>query len=481
MNKPLSKKTKNPHHIREWSAKSKLLTILMLLWGFVAMAQDKKPNIILIISDDQGYHDLGAYGNKEIITPHLDQLATEGIRLTNFYAAGSACTPSRSGLLTGRYPQRNGTFELFRNDMVNYGHQYSAYEYSVSPERVLGTDLREIFISEALKEAGYTNGYFGKWDLGQLNRFLPLQQGFDDFYGFANTGIDYYTHERYGIPSMLDGNRPTIKDKGIHSTDLFEREAIEFLDNQQGENPFFLYLSFNAPHNASSLEPEIRGTVQAPEKYLQLYPEENSPMGIKRRGYMAAVTQMDEAIGHILQVVKEKGQEENTLVIFLSDNGGSGLADNTPLRGGKAQFFEGGIRVPCIVKWPGKIPPGKVSDEFLSALEIFPTITAAAGLELPNATVYDGFNMLPVLQGKENSERETLFWEFRGDYAARMGDWKWVRSKKGEGLFDLSKDIKEENDLSGKHPEVLEQLISRFTAWQKDMAKSEPRGPFKDF
>ncbi|MGB3585395.1 MAG: sulfatase-like hydrolase/transferase, partial [Tunicatimonas sp.] len=191
--------------------------------GSIAKAQ---PNIVLIVADDQGYHDLGAYGSEDVFTPHLDQLATEGVRLTNFYVTSSICTPSRSGLLTGRYPQRNGTFELFRNDMVDMGHQYTEQEYSISPERVLGTDLREVFLSELLQQAGYTNGIFGKWDFGQLKRYLPLQQGFNDFYGFVNTGIDYYTHERYGTPSMFLGNKPTTADSGTYSTYLFEREAL---------------------------------------------------------------------------------------------------------------------------------------------------------------------------------------------------------------------------------------------------------------
>lgn len=457
-----------------------LLSMLILLWHPPVSGQGTEPNIILIVSDDQGYHDLGAYGNKTIKTPYLDQLAAEGVILTNFYAASSACTPSRSSLLTGRYPQRNGTFELFRNNMVNYGHQYSDYEYSVSPERILGTDLREIFISEALKDANYTNGYFGKWDLGQLKRYLPLQRGFDDFYGFANTGIDYFTHERYGSPSMLDGNNPTVKDKGTYSTDLFERKALEFLESQT-DHPFFLFLSFNAPHSASNLDPAVRGTVQATEKFLQLYPEATSERGSRQRGHMAAVSHMDQAIGNILEKVKEKGMEGNTVVIFLSDNGGSGLADNTPLRGGKAQFFEGGIRVPCIIKWPGKIPPGSINHEFLSALEIFPTLTTAAGIALPDSVVYDGFDMLPVLQGKEKSKRETMFWDFRGDYAARVGDWKWVKSQKGGGLFDLSKDLEEKQDLSKSHPEQLKKLTRAFAAWQEEMNHAEPRGPFKDF
>ena len=248
-----------------------LSVILVLTVGSVIKAQS--PNIVLIVADDQGYHDLGAYGSKDVFTPHLDQLAAEGVRLTNFYVTSSICTPSRSGLLTGRYPQRNGTYELFRNDMVDMGHQYTEQEYSISPERVLGTDLREVFLSELLQQAGYTNGIFGKWDLGQLKRYLPLQQGFNDFYGFVNTGIDYYTHERYGVPSMFSGNEPTTADSSTYSTYLFEREALEFLDKNK-DRPFFLFLPFNAPHSASNLDPEIRGSVQAPTEYLNRYPRE---------------------------------------------------------------------------------------------------------------------------------------------------------------------------------------------------------------
>lgn len=457
-----------------------ILIIFLLITG-VVQGQDLRPNIVIIISDDQGYQDLGCYGSPDIRTPNLDRLAAEGIRLTNFYAASSACTPSRSGLLTGRYPQRNGTFELFRNNMINYGHEYTEYEYSVSPERILGTDLREVFISEALKPAGYQNGYFGKWDLGQLRRFLPMQQGFDDFYGFANTGIDYFTHERYGVPSMIDGNEPTTKDKGIYTTELFEREALEFLEHTSRDQPFFLYLSYNAPHNPSNLDPEIRPFPQATEEFMKMYPGGKTRKEKQRQGYAAAVTQMDHSIGNILKEIKEMGVEENTLVIFLSDNGGSAGARNTPLRGGKARFFEGGIRVPCIIKWPDHVPEGQVSDAFLSALDIFPTVLEAAGVPLPSNITYDGTDILPVLQNKSSTARESMFWDFRGDQAARFHKWKWVESRHGSGLYDLSTDISETTDLSARYPDTLKMMQDLFEAWAKEMEEAEPRGPFKDF
>ncbi len=464
------------------------LVLVMLAFGSLLVpavdlaigAELQRPNILLIVSDDQGYHDLGCFGGSDGKTPHLDRLAASGVRLTGFYVSWPACTPSRASLLTGRYPQRCGTYDMMRNDMVNYDHRYTLDEYAVSPEMILGTDEREVFLSELLREHGYTNGCFGKWDGGQLKRFLPLQQGFHDFYGFGHTGIDYFTHERYGIPSMRRGNQLTTEDKGTYATDLFGREAVQFLKSHH-DRPFFLYVPFNAPHAASSLEPDVRGTVQAPPQYLAMYPEGKTQREQRRRGYLAAVTCMDHAIGQLLDLLDQYGIARNTIVVFLSDNGGGTGSNNTPLRGGKSQMFEGGIRVPCIVRWPERIPAGTTCDEFLTALEVFPTLAAATGVALPAGIVYDGFDMLPVLQGKQPSPRTEMFWERRADHAARLGRWKWVESARGNGLFDLASDLGEQQDLSAEKPDVLVMLKSRFAAWKKDMADAEPRGPFRDY
>lgn len=463
---------------------------LLLVASFLTAgvrAEQPKPNILLIISDDQGWPDLGCLGSKPVKTPNLDRLAAEGVRATNFYVTWPACTPSRGSLLTGRYPQRNGLYDMVRNDLVNYGHRFTADEYAVSPEMTLGLDPKELTIADHLKPSGYVNGVVGKWDMGQAKRFLPLQRGFDFFYGHGNNGIDYYTHERYGIPSLFRGNERTEEDKGTYVTEAFERESLAFVKEHAGKTPFFLYLAFNAPHSASTLAEDNGGEkpgVQAPEeeiaKYRGLVKEE------KLARYYAAVTRMDAAIGRVLDAVDAAGETDNTIVIFLSDNGGSGNGGNAPLRGSKSTMWEGGLRVPFLMKWPGKIPPGTVTDEFLTSLEVLPTLLAATGTPAPEGLKLDGFDLLPVLRGEMPSPRSEMFWQRRSDKAARVGKYKWVESAKGEGstrqvLFDLSTDPGEEHDLSTERPDELKRVKARFEAWQVEMEASESRGPFRDY
>ncbi|GMV95079.1 MAG: sulfatase [Candidatus Hydrogenedentota bacterium] len=446
-------------------------------WG-QGVSGKRPPNILLIVSDDQGYRDLGCYGNGDILTPNLDALSRQGARLTEFYVTWPACTPSRGSLLTGRYPQRNGTYDMYRNDKVDYGYAYGPDEYAVSPERILGMDTREVLLPRMLEAAGHVSGIFGKWDLGQLRRFLPLQRGFDDFYGFVNTGIDYYTHERYGVPSMYRDNSPTTEDKGTYATDLFTREAKRFIREHRDE-PFFCYVPYNAPHIASILDKPR--PVQAPEKFVNLYDGANDPDRRRKVQHMAAITAMDESIGELLDLLNELGLTDDTIVIFFSDNGGHSLADNGPLRGNKGQMFEGGIRVPCVIRWPGVTRPGTVCESFLTSLEVLPSLCAGTGVPPPEDVVLDGFDMRGVLAGSEPSKRTEMFWRRRGDRAARVDQWKWVDSQRGSGLFDLSSDAGEEHDLSDEKPEMLQMVRDRFEDWERRMNEAEPRGPFRDY
>ena len=474
--------------------KSVITLALCLTVGAHALA---KPNVLLIVSDDQGYRDLGCFGSGEVQTPHLDRLAAGGIRLTSFYVAWPACTPSRGALLTGRYPQRNGVYDMIRNEAPDYGYRYKPGEYESTLERIGGMDTHEVLLPRMLKAAGYTSGIFGKWDLGVHRRFLPLARGFDEFYGFVNTGIDYYTHERYGVPSMYRNNSPTTADKGTYCTDLFEREAVRFLKTKRRE-PFFLYVPFNAPHGASNLDPTIRGGAQAPARFKAMYPGLLAQVGTERRTrygktytvpnraarrleFVGSVTAMDAAIGRLLDLLDEYGIADNTIVLFFSDNGGGSSADNAPLRGRKGQMFEGGLRVPCIVRWPGKIPAGTTSDAFLTSLEVVPTLCAATGAALPKGVALDGFDMLPVLQGKKRLLRSEMFWQRKLDKGARVDHWKWVESSRGSGLFDLRHDLGERRDLSKEKSEVLKNVQARFTNWKKQMQAAAPRGPFRDF
>ncbi|MCA9025717.1 MAG: sulfatase-like hydrolase/transferase [Planctomycetaceae bacterium] len=472
-----------------------MMVLLPLLSVSSALANETRPpNIVFIVSDDQGYDDMGVT-NPEVISPNLDRLCEEGVRLTSFYVAWPACTPSRGAFLTGRYPQRNGIYDMIRNEAPDYGHKYGAEEYAVTWERIGGMDEREVLLPELLATAGYRSAIFGKWDLGVQRRFLPLQRGFDEFYGFVNTGIDYFTHERYGVPSMYSGNSQTEADKGTYCTELFEREAVRFV-HENKDRPFFLYLPFNAPHGASNLDPAIRSAAQGTARYKAMYPhlEDTLVKGTrygkdamvaskskKRLEYLAALTQMDAAIGSLLDLLDEYEIADETIVIFFSDNGGSGGSSNHPLRGGKGKVFEGGIRVCAAVRYPGHIPAGSTSDEFVTSLELFPTLLSLAGVSPPTDLILDGHNMLPVLKGESASPRTEMYWKRRDQEAARFDHWKWIKNNTGEFLFDLKTDLAEKNNLADTEPQQLTKMRDHFAQWQHEMEQAEPRGPFRDY
>jgi arylsulfatase A-like enzyme len=452
----------------------------ILLSGLVAGVAtsawaDRKPNILVIVSDDHGYGDVGAYGCKDIPTPNLDSLATRGVRCTGGYVSGPYCSPTRAGLLTGRYQTR-------------FGHEFNPGP-AQSAEKKFGLPLSEKTMADRLKAAGYVTGMVGKWHLGYEADFHPMRRGFDEFFGFLGGGHSYTNARADRANPILRGDQPVHEEEYL--TDAFGREALEFIDRHSKET-WFLYLTFNAVHTP----------LQATQKYLGRFTDISEP---KRRTYAAMLAAMDDAIGAVLTRLRELELQDDTLIFFVSDNGGPPVngSSNGPLRGHKAQTWDGGIRVPLMIQWTGHLPAGKVYDEPVIQLDFLPTALAAAGVNVPasggsassesGASALDGVNLLPYLRGeKTGAPHAALYWRFGQQMAIRMGDWKLVKAPgagladgggglrrqvvsdlTGAQLFNLSDDIGERNDLADKHPEKVKQLAA---AWQKwNAQQAEPR------
>ncbi len=444
---------------------------------FAPAAPAEPPNVILVITDDQGYGDVGAHGNTMIQTPNLDKLHAESVRLVDFHV-DPTCSPTRSALMSGRYSTRTGVWHTIMGRSL------------MSP--------REVTVAEVFKAGGYRTGMFGKWHLGDNFPCRPQDQGFDEaFYhggGGVGQGPDYWGNDYFDDTYFRNGKPEKVTG---YCTDVWFANALEFIDRNK-DRPFFLYLPFNAPHGASNLDPKIRTGAQAPEQWRKMYPElyqqEGSVEGtrygkpalvanraLRKTHYLGAVTAMDAAIGDVLDLLDEYGLAENTIVIFFSDNGGSGGADNSPLRAGKSRVFEGGVRVCCLVRYPKRIAPGTVNGEFVTSLEIFPTVLKLAGVAPPEGVVLDGFDMMPMLAEGKPSPRTEMYWKRRAKEAARVGHWKWIRNESGTFLFDLSKDLSEKDNLVDKLPDKAAKMQTHFENWLKRMDEADPRGPFRDF
>ena len=426
----------------------------------VAAQQEKqqRPNILLITADNLGYGDLGCYGNKVMQTPRLDQLAREGARLTDFYTASPTCTVSRATLLTGRYPQR-----------IGLNHQLSADENYAD-----GLRQSERLIPQYLKPQGYRTACFGKWNVGFSKGSRPTERGFDEFFGFAAGNIDYYHHYYAGRHDLWRGLNEVFE-KG-YSTELFADEACRFITENQ-KRPFFIYLPFNAPHFPSkrNKQPGQGNEWQAPDSAFAAYgysPETKDP----RKRYRAVVTALDTAIGRVLDQLDTCGLRDNTLVIWYSDNGafmlkdrGLEVASNKPLRDGGVTLWEGGIRVPAIVRYPGRIEAGSVNSSPLISLDILPTLIAVSGGERPADRTLDGTNMLPVLEHPEAAEPRTFFFQYRKYAAVRHANYKLLRTNPDKPfmLFDLDQDLSETTDLADQKPKIAKQMKAAYAAWEQ--------------
>ncbi|HVU90094.1 MAG TPA: sulfatase-like hydrolase/transferase [Pirellulales bacterium] len=406
----------------------------------------RKPNIVVIVADDLGYADPGFQGGKDIPTPHLDALASSGTRFTAGYVSGPYCSPTRAGLLTGRYQQR-------------FGHEFNP---GGANNDEIGLPLIETTIADALKPAGYVTGLVGKWHLGGAPKFHPQKRGFDEFFGFLGGAHPYFAAEqgKNGQP-ILRGNE--IVEEREYLTDALGREAVTFIDRHR-QQPFLLLLTFNAVHLPA----------QAPAKYLDRFGKIEDE---KRRTYAAMLSALDDNVGAVLGKLRDAQLDEDTLVFFISDNGGppANGSKNDPLNGRKATVWEGGVRVPFLARWKGHIPAGATLDQPVIQLDIPATIAAVAGTELGAGKPIDGKNLLPLLTGvTKEAPHQELYWRFGQQWAIRDGQYKLLKvDNQLPQLFDLLADVGEKHDLATARPGVVEQLRKQYGDWNAQL--EEPR------
>lgn len=446
---------------------------LAAIWLATAVPADAadRVNVLLITVDNLGYGDVGCYGNREILTPRIDRLASQGVRCTDFYTGAPSCTPSRASLLTGRYPLRNGLNHQLRTE-ENLG---------------AGLRLREKILPEYLAPDGYATACFGKWNLGFAEGYRPTERGFHEYFGHASGNCDYYTH-RYNDRNDLFRGTQSVQVEG-YATDLWANAAIDFITRSQAaEKPFFVYLPLNAPHypNPRNKRPGEPCIWQAPAEAFAAYGLAADEPDEKKR-YRAVVTALDTAIGRVLDALDSLELANNTLVIWYSDNGafllpsrGLEVASNGPLRSGGVTVFEGGIRVPAIFRWPDVLPAGGVCREPLIAMDLLPLILQASGSSPLDDRTLDGVNPLRTLLGESPSPHEDLFWiweqgKSRGGVgiAVRSGDWKLIRPVESGPweLYNLRADVGESQNLASQQPARVAVLRQKVEAWLESVKK----------
>lgn len=407
--------------------------------------QNGRPNIVLILTDDLGLADLGCFGGKDVRTPNIDRLAGEGVRFTQCYANGPLCSPTRAALMTGRYQQRVG---------IEYAWTPRDAGKGLPPERSV--------LAKSLRAAGYRTGLFGKWHLGGDEAFSPMAHGFDEFFGFLGSDHDYYSHRRLdGQPDLWDGSHP-VELEG-YSTDLFADRCVRFVE-QQKRDPFFLYAAFNAPH----------WPFQVPGRPADIRSRPTWYDG-SRQDYVAMVERLDAGVGRILRALERGGQARNTLVVFTNDNGGERLSNNGAAFHQKMTLWEGGVRVPAILRWPGKIRPRTTTAQVSITMDFTATMLAAAGVAVPGL---EGIDLMPILTGRVALVERTLFWRYTHtpllQKSVRQGRWKYLLDGIHELLFDLVADPSEHTNLAYRHPDKLRELRALVGKWEGDVDLSAP-------
>ena len=408
----------------------------------------QKPNVIFILVDDLGYADIGSYGARDIRTPHLDRLAREGVRLTDCYSNGPVCTPTRAGFITGRYQQRVGL-------------EWAILTGDKSP----GLLTSETSIARMLKGNGYRTALFGKWHLGYKPEHAPNAHGFDEFFGILGGNADMYSHKgEKGEPELYEGITPAVTPGYL--TDLITERSARYVERHARE-PFFMYVAYNAPH----------WPFQPPDKPDDIRTRENWSQGT-RADYAKMVERVDAGIGQILHALDRHNLARNTLVVFTNDNGGERYSINAPLTHRKATLWEGGIRVPCLARWPAEIPAARVSNQLMITMDWTATILAATKTAPPAGRQLDGVNLLPTLRGRAPQIERTFFWRIARDErkqkAVRRGNWKMLRDGGIDLLFDLEKDASERYDVGYQNQDALKEMRDLLRSWEADMDRIKP-------
>ena len=452
----MSRRRERPRACHAWRRWSLLLAFVV---APVASARGQpttdRPNIVLIITDDLGAGDLGVYGSRDIKTPNLDRLAREGTRFTDFYANATTCTPTRAGLMTGRYQQRYGIEVPLDADGAQHPSPLGR-----------GLEATPQSLPRLLKGQGYVTGLLGKWHLGYRPTQSPLAHGFDEFFGLKSGYHDYYRHtDSRGQPDFWE-NDARVEVPG-YTTDLLADRAVQFIQRHT-DRPFFLDVAFNAPHWPFQ-RPDTATVARDNARFIKPTDADANT----RADYVAMVEQVDRSVGLILQALERAGVSRNTLVIFTNDNGGEWLSDNGPFFNRKWTTWEGGIRVPAIVRWPARIPAGRVTPQVGITMDLTATILAAAGVATTPAVPLDGVDLLPVLTGQRPVGERTLFWRSVSQagtmYGVRQGDFKLVTHGGHQYLFDVRKDPGERRDLTNARPDLVRALWRAIDGWEREV------------
>lgn len=448
---------------------SPLVLVLLMLAPLTTLhgadaVQTSKPNIVFVLIDDFGYADTGAYGAKDVRTPNIDRLAREGVRFTDFYANAPVCTPTRCGFITGRWQQRAGLEWAMGFSAESFRRKDNAW-VKEADYHSLGLSTSVPTLPKMIKNSEYSTGAFGKWHLGYKDEFNPTKHGFDEYFGELLGHCDYYTHSYFdGTYALRDGLEPA-KVEG-YLTDLINQRAVEFVRKHAHEQ-FFLYV----PHLA------VHSPYQPPGRPKPSVTKANMYDG-DRNTYVAMVEKVDEGVGMLLAELEKRGVLDNTLVVLSSDNGGERYSDNSPLFHHKSTLWEGGIRVPCLMRWPAKLPKGKVTSQVGITMDLTATFAAIAGAAPPSDRPFDGINLLPILIGEQPEQSRTLCWRIdrtgRQQKAVRHGSWKYIQDSNVEMLFDLAHDIGERRDVSFQYPEKFVDLKRRLATWEDELARAKP-------